>query len=345
MESLLGQFYSRIKGSQEDIASFGLTYVLQRSSTARQALSKIIQMDNGLIFENINYSTQNVGEKLERPDISGIDKSGNEVIILEAKFWSSLTDNQPVEYLRRLGLGNKSILMFIVPTLRVRPLFNEIQIRLKQTGENFVPDNTNHLFTLNNQKVIIKTWDEILQTIRLHLVQAHEQTLLSDIDQIIGFCDTIDNNAFQPYQSEDFSPSIAKKINSFYDLADKVIDELKKRGLASTDGLKSTPQKYGYSKYFNMNTMRGVILNVSFDFWEKVADTPIWLSFFNTHWERPEFKAKVKNAVAKYSIVPHENNKRELFIPIYPLIDKTEDSVVNDMANQIIRLTNELDTK
>jgi hypothetical protein len=32
MASLLGQFYSRIKGSQEDIDSEGLAYILQRSS-------------------------------------------------------------------------------------------------------------------------------------------------------------------------------------------------------------------------------------------------------------------------------------------------------------------------
>ena len=340
MESLLGQFYTRIKGSQEDIASEGLTYVLKRSSAARQALSKIIQMDSGLIFENINYSTQNVGEKLERPDISGIDEEGKEVIILEAKFWASLTDNQPVEYLRRLG--ENSVLMFIVPNLRVRPVFNELQMRLANAEINCVPDNANHSFSLdNNRTLIVKTWNEILQTIRLHLVQAHEQTLLSDLDQIIGFCETIDKNSFQPYQSEDFSPSIAKKINSFCDLADKVIDELKKRGLASTTGLKSTPQKYGYSKYFNMSTMGGVILDVNFDFWEKGADTPIWLSFFNSRWKQPGFKAKFKNVVAKDSIIPYEYEGR-LYMPIYPLVDKTEDLVINDIANRIVKLTEEL---
>ncbi|MDR0865122.1 MAG: hypothetical protein LBO74_09370 [Candidatus Symbiothrix sp.] len=88
MASLLGQFYTRIKGSQEDIASEGLTYILQRSASAREALKKIIQLDSGLSFDDINFITQSVGEKLERPDISGIDKERKEVIILEAKFWA-----------------------------------------------------------------------------------------------------------------------------------------------------------------------------------------------------------------------------------------------------------------
>lgn len=37
-----------------------------------------------------------------------------------------------------------------------------------------------------------------------------------------------------------------KKINSFYGLADKAVDELKKSGLADTDRPKATPKKYGY---------------------------------------------------------------------------------------------------
>jgi hypothetical protein len=346
MESLLGQFYTRIKGSQEDIASEGLTYVLQRSSVARQALNKVIQMDSGLTFEDISYSTQNIGEKLERPDISGIDKDGKEVIILEAKFWASLTDNQPVEYLRRLG--NNSVLMFVTPTLRVRPIYNEIQIRLAQAEIDFVPDNTNHSFSLNhNQKLIIKTWNEILQAIRQQLEQANEQTLLSDIDQVIGLCATIDNNSFQPYQSEDFSPSNAKKINSYYDLTDNIIEELKKGGSATN--IRSASQKYSYTRYFRIGTV-GLSLNVRFDLWEKIADTPFWLCLYDdiadgSNWKQTEaFKAQMKNTASRNSIIPYESNKRELFIPVRPLTDKTEDLVINDMANQIVKLADELAT-
>ena len=340
MESLLGQFYNKIRGSQEDIASEGLTYVLQRSSAARQALSKIIKFDCGLIFDDINYSTQNAGEKLERPDISGINENGKEVIILEAKFWASLTDNQPVEYLGRLD-NNNSVLIFIVPTLRVRPVFNDLRMRLANAGINCVPDNTNHSFRLDNNRIlIVKTWNEILQIIRQHLVQAHEQTLLSDLDQIIGFCETIDKNSFQPYQREDFSPKIAKKMISFCDLADNVVSELTKRGLAHTDGFKSTGQRRGYSKYFGMKGM-GVVLEVNFYYWEKAADTPIWFTFQSGHWKQPGFKMKFKNVAAKDSIIPYEDNGR-LYMPIYPLVGETEDRVINAMAERIIKLTDEL---
>ena len=346
MASLLGQFYTRIKGSQEDIASEGLTYILQRSISARKALNKIIQLESGIEFEDINYLTQNVGAKLERPDISGIDNSGKEVIILEAKFWASLTDNQPIKYLNRLG--ENSILMFICPTLRVRPVFDELNMRLQKANFSNQIKNENHSFKLNNNKtLIVKTWQEILGTIRIQLVQDNEQILLSDLDQIIGLCETIDNNSFQPYQSEDFAPSFAKKINSYYDLADKVIDELKKRNLADTTNLNSTPQKYGYTRYFICDDF-GMSLNVRFDFWERIADTPFWLSIKDEitgtkNWiQNEDFKAFTKTIASKKSIITYENNKRELFIPIFPLLEKTEDIVVNDIADRIIELKNEL---
>ena len=60
-------------------------------------------------------------------------------------------------------------------------------------------------------------------------------------------------------------------------------------------------------------------------------------------WVQNEtFKALTKNIVSKKSILTFENNKRELFIPIFPLLDKTEDIVVNDITDKIIELKNEL---
>ncbi len=204
----------------------------------------------------------------------------------------------------------------------------------------------NHSFSFDNdQKPIVKTWQEILGIIRINLIQDNDQVLLSDIDQIIGLCETIDNNSFQPFQSEDFSPSIARRINSYYDLADKVIDELKKRGLADTKNLNATPQKYGYTRYFRLGAL-GFSLNVRFDFWERIADTPFWLTVKDDttgkYWMQTEqSKSQLKNQVNKLSILSYENNKRELFLPIFPLTEKTEDLVVNDIAHQILNIANE----
>jgi hypothetical protein len=81
MQSLLGQFYTRIKGSQEDIASEGLVYILNRSKAARDVIGRIIKSELGLDLPDLTYVSQNTGIKLERPDVTGCDDNGRSKIL------------------------------------------------------------------------------------------------------------------------------------------------------------------------------------------------------------------------------------------------------------------------
>jgi hypothetical protein len=268
-------------------------------------------------------------------------------LILEAKFWASLTDNQPIEYLNRLP--ENAALVFIVPTLRVRPVFDELVKRIISTHFEFTADPKSHSITFlaANKHLIVKTWNEILGTIRLYLVQDNDQVLLSDIDQIIGLCDTIDNNSFLPIQADDFSPKYAKKINSYYDLIDKVVDELKKRELANTQGLNSAAQKYSYYRFFKIGNF-GASLSLNFKLWAERSDTPIWLSIKDNTNGIPwlvsnEFKRKLKSVSSQLGFTLYEANNKEMFIALFPKFDKTEDFVINDLADQITSLNEHLE--
>lgn len=262
METLLGQFYTRIKGSQEDIASEGLTYVLQRSKNARITINNIIKNECGFELPDLDFHSQNVGEKLERPDISGFDDDGKERIIFEAKFWASLTESQPIEYLNRLV--DNSVLIFVCPTLRVRPIYSELLRRMHTASLKFQQnDSTNSIILFDYKHILIKTWDEVLGTIRIQLLQENNHQLLSDIDQIIGFCEIIDKNAFLPIQSEELSPQIPKRINSYYVVVDKIVSEIKKTGKFNTDRLKVTPQTWGYRRYVRVYNF-GISIDLNF---------------------------------------------------------------------------------
>jgi hypothetical protein len=71
MASLLGQFFSRIKGSQEDIASEGIVYILESSKSARDAINIFVFNNTGISLNNINYISQSVGENVEEKVIGG----------------------------------------------------------------------------------------------------------------------------------------------------------------------------------------------------------------------------------------------------------------------------------
>jgi len=346
MQSLLGQFYNRIKGSQEDIASESLTYILKKSLRARQTINQIINLNTGLIFSDLSYKTQNIGENLERPDISGINENGKEVLIIEAKFWSSLTNNQPNEYLNRLEAN--TTLLFVVPKLRIRAIYEEVLQKVKQNFSNFETDSTNQTITLNqiSKHILIKSWSEILIAIKSELTQEDNQTLISDINQIIGFCDTIDRNSFQPITDTDLSPSIPRKIISYYDIVDKVVDEIKNRTeKASTKGLNKTRQKFGYRRYFSLGNF-GLGIGLEMDLWSEYFDTPFWLYIVlkeaSGKWiTTEEFKRKCEKVslLLNIHLVIIKNN---IYFSLKSKINETEDLVINDLVNQIELIYGEL---
>jgi len=348
MQSLLGQFYNRIKGSQEDIASESLTYILKKSIRARQTINHIVKLNTGLEFTDLSYQTQNVGDKLERPDISGVDNFGKEVLLIEAKFWASLTSNQPNEYINRLS--ENAVLIFLVPTLRVRAVFEEVLRRIDSKFENIVVESDYQKVKISNSNkfVIVKSWNEILNAIKSELTQENNQTLLSDIDQIIGFCDTIDNNSFQPIIDEDLSPSIPKKVMSYYDIVDKVVDELKnKRKDTSTKGLNRTRHKFGYRRYFAIKNY-GFGIDLEMSLWAKEADTPFWLSVSiiendKKNWSRNAlFNHECKKIGDKFGFHFVKRNDDTL-LSLPPKLNVTEDEVIKDLVDKIEQIFNELE--
>jgi hypothetical protein len=340
MASLLGQFFTSIKGSQEDIASKSLAYILEKSNSAKNVINDIIKNKTNLTFENLKYITQSVGKNKERPDISGIDTHGNERIIIETKFWSSLTDNQPIEYLNRLK--EQTVLIFVCPKLRELSLLGEIEIKIQHS--NITYKNNNGFEVEGNKYIFVIDWQSILVMIKQTLIENNEIKLVSDIDQIIGFCEIIDNNTFLPIQDYDLSPSTAKRIISYYDLLDKIYDKLQKEIKAYKGTLKATGQRFGYTIYFMINNYC-ITLELHFLFWQKIADTPFWIAI-KPEWNKPQpvdFRDKLKKISAKTNIKIYENDFNDLlYFALKPKLNEVEDVVIDDIVRQIIMIMGEL---
>jgi hypothetical protein len=342
MESLLGQFYSRIRGSQEDIASEGLTFIFHRSENAKVAIKNIVKHECGISLPDLSYHSQSSGDNLERPDISGSSDNGKECIIIEAKFWASLTDNQPNEYLKRLP--EHSVLLFICPHLRIRSLWDELKKRISDGGLDAEIDETKHLAKLKDEKyLIIKSWSEMLEAIKYLVAQENNSPVMSDIDQIIGFCETIDNDTFLPITSDELSPSLAKRISSYYHLSDKLIDELKKKIDVNLKGLNKTGQAWGYTRYCRIYDF-GVSIDVNFKYWSVHADTPFWVGLQEINenkWVKSSniLVESCKKAASQLNINMYLKDLSPYF-PVYPVLNEPEEIVLKKMADQIVNLIN-----
>lgn len=337
--SLLAKFFNQIKSSQEDIASDGLKYILQNSVFAQKYIKTLLFSKTGIEIPELRYTSQLVKQELGRTDISGLDISGNEILIIEAKFWASLTENQPVSYIERLG--ENSVLLFLCPTLRKNSLFIELKKKLSEQNIAFGTDDEEKKIILKNGKyILIQSWNEILEPIKIVLKENKENGLVSDIDQIIGFCDVVDSNSFIPLSEEDLSPNFGRKVSSFYSLVDEVIAELSKHKDYRQEKLtEGKPKKEaGYYKYRYFKNL-GLTFGLNFNYWAKYADTPFWVIITEKDFKQTEkLKFTLRKGVGGISNPIFEDNNGQLIYPIYPPKFLDKDGVVKSMITQIVEV-------
>jgi len=131
-ESLLGELALRLAKSPEDVATEGLAYILSRSDAARGLVQRLAdEWAARALRPIVSFRSQVTGADAARPDLEAKDADGVPVVIFEDKFWASLTEGQPVTYLRRLS-DRGGVLCFVVPTMRTILLWDELSRRIEQ---------------------------------------------------------------------------------------------------------------------------------------------------------------------------------------------------------------------
>lgn len=327
--SLFGNFYERIHGSPEFLASESLNYILNSSKKANENLVKLINHGNGSDYSDISFLSQVHGENNEIPDLFGYDKKGSEVIIIETKFWASLTGNQPGTYIKRLN--ENGTLIFVCPDLRIHSLKTEIINALKDA--EIVYSLNDEKICIDKKSILIYSWDAILNAMEMNIETA-EFAVRSDIDQLRGLCNRIDNDSFLPITQKDLSPEIPKRILSYNRIIDKVIDKLELEVGLTHKRLLATGQVWGYTRYAMIDKLT-FGLNVDFEHWSQYEDTPIWIEI-SIDWKQPERLFKINAEIEKkYGKINYASNGDRPYYPIRIKPGDIEGTVVNCIADFI----------
>lgn len=336
-ESLLASLYSRIKGSQEDVATASLQYILSSSENLNKAYNKLLSDALKLdIGSDVHYTCQSVGEDKERPDMSGVDLDGNEVILCEMKFYAGLTDNQPNGYLKRLISKGGKALVFVCPETRKISLWRKV-VDLCKTQGHTLTDEDEYRITVDGISMAIVSWGRIIdELIRVASSDAIESK--SDIDQLAGFCKMMDSTAFIPYSPEEMDPIFARKEERNYQVVDKLFDKLvaNKSIEASGKGLKATAWRGGYTRYITINGNGAALLYNRFAWMNSSnEDTPFWFYFTDGNWNQSnELKSKLRGLPDSEK----DTIDNKIAFALHPLYHATLDEVVDDMVNQILEL-------
>jgi len=306
-------------------------------------MASLLQLQD---FPELVFKTQVAGENKERPDLVGFDISGKELLICEAKFWAGLTENQPLGYLKRLSATENSTeraLVFICPNKRVPALWGELA---RICGNNVSETNMtagSYKTKVNGINMAITSWRSIID-ILLQVLSAEHSPLVADLHQLQGLCDEMDEKMFIPFEPEDFGIDKARRITSFYDIVDKVADEIINKMNASSKGLKATSRRGEYIRYLGLPGY-GISITYSCKYWMDKAETPFWLTIrevIDNKWTNAEqayIKLKpIENAFPKRLFI---SNYQELLIPLYAPAYRYESDVVKalyDSVNEIFEL-------
>lgn len=289
--SLLTFLAPQLKVSQEDIATLSLCHIVGQSSALGKAFTKILcgclkqPFDEAVSY----FKTQVTGKEKERPDIVGFSRTGNEVLICEAKFYAALTENQPNGYLKRLRDSSGKGLVFLCPQNRVMGLWNQL---LSLTPEAELVDDL--CLSVSGICMGMLTWEALLDELKM-VSELNGKEMMSDLLQLDVYCRQVIKNAFTPFGVEDFGADVAIGMDRYYIVIDKLRDALlskKEYGITQGSGrkkLQSVAKWEGYSAY--MKSKR-YTLSVYFDrnAWKKATSvySPFWLSIRNPDWNEDE---------------------------------------------------------
>ena len=334
--SLLAHLYPHIKGSQEDIATFSLQYLLLQSKELNRAftkrISKIMEIDTDETLQYVCQSTGK-GEEKERPDMSAWDSNGNEVVLCEMKFYATLTINQPLTYLDRLKENDGKGLIFVCPEARLTNLWYKLK---ELCCERNIEEVNQYCVKVDDIKLAIITWTEIIELLK-QVASSTAVEFSADVKQLEGYCNQLDSEAFIPFTAEDLSAEMANKAERYYQVVDEVIELLcaDKSIKTSKKGLKATAYRKGYTRSLFIDDIT-ITLNYDRDMWKNPAttETPFWIAIRNNEWEQTEEFMDV------FSTFPEQCKQifwGMVFLELTPIQEVTFSEVCEDIKNQIIK--------
>lgn len=264
----------------ENIATESLHYLLRRQA-AQEAVTRLLS-EAGLFTAGLRWVTQATNDDGSRPDLVGLDQERRPAVVIEVKFWASLTDNQPTSYLAGQEKAfpdrpNDHLLVFLVPGNRQHVIVGELKRRLLEGRDAVESAGMTATEYLASRSVSVVTWSRMLGEIRVSLTAAGDTDGLEDLHQLKGLCDRADAEAMLPIASEEVDSVHARRYRDYVHLANQAGKILVQSEAVSTEGLRQSDGYWGVGRF--IKTRGGVTFWFGFypRYWSDHYATPWWL--------------------------------------------------------------------
>ena len=283
-QTLLAKLAPTFGPQIENLAVDALGHILSGSKAARRALSKLIAAGGTDVGEIAQVRTQATGTEGERPDLAGFDRDGLERVLIEAKFWAGLTDNQPVAYLKRLPANTPSALLFVAPAARLETLWNELRRTVAKSKSGITLTKESEATGLRSatgggrRHLLLTSWQALLDRMATEAAAASDSDTEKDIGQLRGLAAQQDDEAFLPLRREELGLEFPRRMRGLRRLIDDATECAIRSRFANVRGLQVRPQEWGYGRYVRLATSTPWF-GISFHDWARTQETPLWLLF------------------------------------------------------------------
>ena len=278
----------------ENLAVEALGHILSGSEAARHALSSLLQDGGADVGQIAQVQTQASGDDRARPDLVGCDRDGKERVLIEAKFWASLTENQPNGYLRRLAeprARRPCALLFVAPELRMNSLWAELRRAVATSASGLAltePDRVEGLPSAlvgEGRYLMLTSWSSLLNRVATAVSGVADSHTETDIRQLQGLAELEDDEAFLPLRKEELGPQVPRRIRDLTRLVDDTISRVVKTEWASTKGSRMVGTARSYGVWMTFSRAQAAVqeavafFGVEYTLWARYRDTPLWLVF------------------------------------------------------------------
>jgi len=342
-DTVLGHVALTLTTQRENLATEALGYILRTSPAASRGFIKYIRPILQEGPEDLYFETQRGGLNQGIPDMTCYDSEWRPRVIVENKFWATLTKNQPDTYIQKLPERIASMVLFVVPKDRLELIWNELIEKRETQVSNLPTFTTMKVVDIGNQHYLAATsWDDLLEALSAEVTQDGETDCHNDIAQLQGMCKMMEKVAFLPLSNDELTnPDVARRVVNYSDLAIDIRDEAVKQKLCSRDNVRATNYKHGSGARIRIGTYA---LWIGFDAmsWLRLGISPIWLYFYPPPQNlTPEIREKLLRPHAD-SIQPSFDSYNGLLVPINLLIGVEKQRIIEDAVKQIGKLVNVL---
>ncbi len=273
---------SKLEGQEENIAVEALGYILSRSEAARKALVEMMRAGEMSVNSIARVETQISMKKGARPDLVCYDGDGAVNVLIEAKSWAELTDNQPNQYLSQLSQERQepaAALLFVAPKIRLEALWQELCVKAKKDFELAVVSDSDPVRSASigcdGLYLQLVSWAYLLEGIARAACEEKDDAAEADVRQLRGLTDYANPDPFAPWSPGKLEYRFARRLEGLKRLVDDAANCGESGGFLKKGNVKSGGQG-GYGRLVWLGDVQ-FWFGIDVFAWAKFYKTPLWL--------------------------------------------------------------------